>query len=227
MAVAAKRATTTIPIVLGPVADPLHSGIVTSLAHPGANITGTTLYGAELGGKRVEMFKQAVPAIARLAVLGNATNPLTQLIWPETLTAAQSLKLEARLFTVRDAGELSATFETMAQYGADAVVVLADALFNAVRKTIIELAAKYRLPAIYEGREYAQDGGLISYGPNAVDMARRSAAFVDKILQGAKPGDLPIEQPATFELVINLKTAKALGVNVPPAMLATADKVIE
>ena len=196
MVVAAKRATTTVPIVMGPVADPLHSGIVTSLAHPGGNITGTTLYGAELGGKRVDIFKQALPAIARLAVLGNATSPLIQLIWPETLTAAQSLKLDARLFTVRDAGELPATFEAMAQYGADAVVVLADALFNAVRKTIIQLAAKYRLPAMYEGREYAQDGGLISYGPNAPDMARRSAAFVDKILKGAKPGDLPIEQPS-------------------------------
>ena len=141
-------------------------------------------------------------------MLGNATSPLIQLIWPETLTAAQSLKLDARLFTVRDAGELSATFEAMAQYGADAVVVLADALFNAVRKTIIQLAAKYRLPAMYEGREYAQDGGLISYGPNAPDMARRSAAFVDKILKGAKPGDLPIEQPSSFELTIILKTAQ-------------------
>jgi putative ABC transport system substrate-binding protein len=227
MTIAAKRATTTIPIVMTPVADPLRAGIVTSLAHPGGNITGTTLYGSELAGKRVEVFKQAVPAITRVAALGNGTSLLTQLLWPETQTAVRSLRLEARLFTVQDSSELSATFEAIAQDNASGVLVLADALFNSVRATIIALAAKHRLPAMYEDREFVQDGGLISYGPNIADMMRRSAAFVDKILKGAKPGELPIEQPTEYELVINLKTAKALGLSIPDKMLMLADEVIE
>ena len=224
MTIAAKRATTTIPIVMTPVADPLRAGIVTSLAHPGGNVTGTTLYGSELAGKRVEVFKQAVPAITRVAALGNGTSLLTQLLWPETQTAVRSLRLEARLFTVQDSSELSATFEAIAQDNANGVLVLADALFNSVRATIIALAAKHRLPAMYEDREFVQDGGLISYGPNIADMMRRSAAFVDKILKGAKPGDLPIEGPTDYELVINLKTAKALGITIPDKLLTVADE---
>jgi putative ABC transport system substrate-binding protein len=227
MTIAAKRATTTIPIVMTPVADPLRAGIVTSLAHPGGNVTGTMLYGSELGGKRVEVFKQAVPAITRIAVLGHGTSLLTQLLWPETQTAAQSLGLEARLFTVEDPGELFATFEAIVQDNANAVLVLADPVFHSARATIIALAAKHRLPAIYEDREFVQDGGLMSYGPNIADMMRRSAAFVDKILKGAKPGELPIEQPTEYELVINLKTAKTLGLSIPDKMQMLADEVIE
>jgi putative ABC transport system substrate-binding protein len=227
MTIAAKRATTTIPIVMTPVADPLRAGIVTSLAHPGGNVTGTMLYGSELGGKRVDVFKQAVPAIARIAVLGHGTSPLTKLLWPETQTAAQSLGLEARLFTVEDPGELFATFEAIMQDRANAVLVLADPLFNSARATIIALAAKDRLPAIYEDREFVQDGGLISYGPNIADMTRRSAAFVDKILKGAEPGELPIEAPTEFELVINLNSAKTLGLIIPDKILTVADDVIE
>jgi putative tryptophan/tyrosine transport system substrate-binding protein len=227
MTIAAKRATTTIPIVMTPVADPLRAGIVTSLAHPGGNVTGTMLYGSELGGKRVEVFKQAVPAITRIAVLGHGTSLLTQLLWPETQTAAQSLGLEARLFTVEDPGELFATFEAIVQDNANAVLVLADPVFHSARATIIALAAKHRLPAIYEDREFVQDGGLMSYGPNIADMMRRSAAFVDKILKGAKPGELPIEQPTEYELVINLKTAKTLRLSIPDKMLMLADEVIE
>jgi len=224
-ALAAKRATTTIPIVFN-VADPLGASIVTNLAHPGGNITGTMMYGAELAGKRVDLFKEAVPAIARIAVLGT-TSPLTQLLWPETQAAAGPLGLKARLFTVQDPAELSATFESIAQDNTNGVLVLADPLFLSARQTIIALAAKHRLPALYEDREYVQDGGLISYGPNIAEMVRRLAPFVDKILKGAKPGDLPIEGPTEYELAINLKTAKALGLDVPHNLLVLADEVIE
>ena len=224
-AIAAKRASTTIPIVIN-VADPLGAGIVTNLAHPGGNVTGTMLYGAELAGKRVDVFKEAVPAIARIAVLGTGS-PLTQLLWPETQTAAGPLGLKVRLFTVQDPAELSATFESIAQDNTDAVLVLADPLFLSARQTLIALAAKHHLPALYEDRQYVQDGGLISYGPNLAEMVRRLAPFVDKILKGAKPGDLPIEGPTEYELVINLKTAKALDLNVPHNLLVLADEVIE
>ena len=226
MTITAKRATTTIPIVMAPIADPLATGIVTNLAHPGGNITGTMLYGFQLVGKRVDVFKAAVPAIARIAVLGTRFQ-LSQLQWPETQSAAGSLGLEARLFTVQDPEELSATFDAIAQDNANGLLVLADPLFNSARQMIIALAAKYRLPAIYEDREFVQDGGLISYGPNIAEMTRRSAAFVDKILKGAKPGDLPIEGPTEYELVINLKTAKALGLTIPDKLLTVADDVIE
>jgi putative ABC transport system substrate-binding protein len=227
MTVAAQRATTTIPIVMAPVADPLRAGIVTSLAHPGGNVTGTMLYGLELDGKRLDVFKQAVPSIARIAVLGNAKSLTTQSQWLETQRAAGPLGLEARLFTVQEPAELSATFETIARDNAYGVLVLPDPLLNGVRKTIIMLAAAHRLPAIYEDREFVQDGGLISYGPNLADMTRRSAAFVDKILKGAKPSELPIEQPTQFELAINLKTAKELGLTIPDKMLTVADEVLE
>jgi putative tryptophan/tyrosine transport system substrate-binding protein len=227
MTVAAKRATATIPIVMTPVADPLRAGIVTNLAHPGGNVTGTMLYGSELAGKRVDVFKQAVPGIARIAVLGAGASPVTRVLWPETQGAVQSLGLEARLFTVRDPAELSATFEVIAEDNANGLLVLADPMLNAARKTIITLAARHRLPAIYEDREFAQDGGLISYGPSIAKMTRRSAAIVDKIFKGANPGELPIEAPTDYELVINLKTAKALGVTIPYKILTVADEVIE
>jgi putative tryptophan/tyrosine transport system substrate-binding protein len=226
--IAAKQATRTIPIVMAAAGDPLGSGIVASLAHPGNNVTGFTLYGAELAGKRVALFKEAVPGIASIAVLGNAENPLnTQLLWPQTQTAALSLGLEARLFTVHEPAELSGALESMARDHAGGLVVLSDVLFNSERRTIIGLAAQHRLAAIYEERDFAADGGLLSYGPNVPELARHSAAYVDKILKGAKPGDLPIEQPTEFELVINLKTAKELGLTIPDKMLTVADEVIE
>jgi putative tryptophan/tyrosine transport system substrate-binding protein len=227
MTMAAKRASATVPIVMAPVADPLRAGIVTNLAHPGGNVTGTMLYGFELAGKRVDVFKQAVPRIARIAVLGAGASPLTQVLWPETQAAVQSLGLETRLFTVQNPAELSATFEAIAQDNANGLLVLADPMLNAARQTIIALAARHRLPAIYEDREFVQDGGLISYGPSIAEMVRRSTAFVDKILKGAKPGELPIEAPTGYELVINLKTAKALGLTIPDKMLTVADEVIE
>lgn len=226
--IAAKQATSTIPIVMAAAGDPLGTGIVASLAHPGGNVTGFTLYGAELAGKRVALIKEAAPGIASIEVLGNQKNPLhTQLLWPQTRAAALSLGLEARLFTVHEPAELSGAFESMARDHAGGLVVLADVLFISERRIIIGLAAQHRLAAIYEEREFVADGGLLSYGPNVPELARRSAVYVDKILKGAKPGDLPIEQPTQFELIINLKTAKDLGLTVPPSMLSLADELIE
>jgi len=193
-ALAAKRATTTIPIVMATVGDPAGLGIVASLGHPGGNVTGVTLYSSELSGKRVEVLKQAVPGIARIAVLGNGSSPLTQLLWQQTQMAAQLARLDARLFTVQEPGELSAAFKTMVQDGANGVVILSDSVFNSVRRAIIALATTHRLPAVYEAREFVLDGGLISYGPNIAEMSRRSAAVVNKVLKGAKPADVPIEQ---------------------------------
>jgi putative ABC transport system substrate-binding protein len=226
MSIAAKQATTTIPIVIAPVQDAVGAGIVTNLRHPGGNITGTTLFGSEVAHKRVDLFKAAVQGLARIAVLGTRSH-LTQLLWPETQTAIGALGLEARLFTVHDLEELSATFDAIAQDNANGLIVLPDGLFFSARQMTIALAAKHRLPAIYENREFVEDGGLISYGPNIPESSRRSAAFVDKILKGAKPGDLPIEGPTDYELVINLKTAKALGITIPDKLLTVADDVIE
>ncbi len=167
-----------------------------------------------------------MPAIARIAVLGTKSQ-LTPLLWPKTQTAVGPLGLEARLFTVQAPEELSATFDAIAQNDANGLLVLADPLFYSSRQMIIALAAKHLLPAMYEDREFVQDGELISYGPNVAEMARRSAVYVDKILKGAKPGDLPIEGPTEYELVINLKTTKTLGLSIPEKLLIVADEVIE
>jgi putative tryptophan/tyrosine transport system substrate-binding protein len=226
-AVAAQRATTRIPIVMATAGDPLRAGIVAGLARPGSNITGVTLYASELSGKRVEVFKEAVPGITRLAILGNVTNPMSQHSWEETQPATRQLGIEPQLFMVRGPGELAGAFVAMQRSGASAVIILTDALFNSWRRQIIALAAERGLPAMWEAREYGEDGGLISYGPNIPDMTRRSAVLLDKVLKGAKPAELPIEQPTKFELVINLKTAKALGLTIPPALLARADEAIE
>jgi putative tryptophan/tyrosine transport system substrate-binding protein len=225
--IATKRATTTIPIVMALAADPVRSGIVASLAHPGSNITGVTMYASELSGKRVEVLKEAVLGLARLAVLGNRTNPISQYTWEETREASRALAIEPQLFMVREPGELDTAFGAMQRSGANAVVVLSDAIFYSARRQISVLAAGHHLPVVYATREYAEDGGLISYGPNFIEMTRRSAALVDKVLKGTKPADLPIEQPTKFELVINLKTAKALGLTIPASLLARADEVIE
>jgi putative tryptophan/tyrosine transport system substrate-binding protein len=225
--IAAKRATTTIPIVMANAGDPLAFGIVASLAHPGGNITGRTLYASELAGKRLEVFKEAVPGVTRIAVLANARNPLHQRLWQETERAARPLALQTHLFTVQEAADLSAVFEAIARDGANGVVVLSDVLFGSAPRRITTLAADHRLAAMYDDRSYIQEGGLVSYGPNVVEVTRRSAVYVDKILRGAKPADLPVEQPTDFELVINLKTAKDLGLTIPDKMLTVADEVIE
>jgi putative ABC transport system substrate-binding protein len=225
--VAAKRATSTIPIVMATAGDPLSLGVVESLARPGGNVTGVTLFGSELSGKRVELLKEAVPGAARIAVLGNGRNVLTKLLWQGTLTATKPLGLEARLFQVQELADLPSIFSAIAQYGADGLIVLSDALFNSSRQTIVGLAAKHHLPTVYEAKDFADAGGLISYGPNIDEMTRRSAAFVDRILKGAKPADLPIQQPTKVELVINHGTARALGLIIPHGLLARADEVIE
>jgi putative tryptophan/tyrosine transport system substrate-binding protein len=226
-ALAAKRATTTIPIVMATAGDPVRFGVVTNLARPGGNVTGVTLYGTELSAKRIEIFREAVPGINRLAFMANAKNPYGRILWEEAEPAARALGLEPSLYNLPELGDLQATFNEIKRKQADGLVVFSDAFFNNARKQIVALATEHRLPVIYEAREFVEDGGLISYGPDIVEMTRRSAAFVDKILKGIKPADLPIEQPTRFELAINAKSARALSLTLPPILLARADTVIE
>jgi putative ABC transport system substrate-binding protein len=226
-ALALKRQTTTIPIILAPIADPLALGLARSLTRPGGNVTGVTMYGTELAHKRLEIFKEAAAGIRRIAVLVNAENPLHPFLWDDIQPVGPLLGLEFRLFTVSDFNELPTMFSAMTRDGFDALTLFSDAQFFSARRRIAGLAATHRLPAMYESREFIEDGGLISYGPNIPDLSRRAAAFVVKILNGAKPADLPIERPTKFELVINLKTAKALGLTVPDKLLVAADEVIE
>jgi putative tryptophan/tyrosine transport system substrate-binding protein len=226
-ALAAKRQTTTIPIIMAPAADPLRTGLVASLSRPGGNVTGVSLYGSEITRKRMEVFKEAVVGIQRIAVLANADNPLHRLLWDDLQPIGPALGLQFRLFVVSDLDKLPAVFSTMKQDGFDAMTLLTDAQFFSARREISSLAAMHRLPAMYESRDSVDEGGLISYGASIHDLTRRAATFVVKVLNGAKPTDLPVEQPTKFELVINLKTAKALGVEMPPMLLARADEVIE
>jgi putative ABC transport system substrate-binding protein len=224
---AAKRATGTIPIIMAGTGDPVRAGAVASLARPGGNVTGVTVHAPELSGKRLEVLKEAIPGLARVAVLGNGRNPYNQYLWGDTQPAGTALGVDLRLVMVNELGELAAAFSTMKQVGADALIVLADARLNGARRQIVELAAKHRLPAMYEGREFAEAGGLMSYGPNLAELSRRAASFVDRILKGAKPAELPVEQPTKFELVVNLKTARALELTISQSVLARADEVIE
>ena len=216
----AHEATPTIPIVgpLGP--DPVAAGLAASLAHPGGNVTGV-----ELSGKRLQLLKEAVPGISRMAALSNLAVPV--LNRRATEEAARILGLPLRTIEVATPDEIPAGFEAAAAGGAEALVVLPNAIFWNHRARIIALAAQYRMPAIYPEREYADDGGLLAYVQDITDIFRRVATYVDKILKGAKPGDLPIERPTKFELVINAKVAKALGLTFPPGLLALADEVIE
>ena len=224
---AAKKATTTIPIVFAGVADPVGSGLATSLAHPGGNATGLTSTAADLSGKRLQLLKEMLPAVTRVAVLWNTNNPLVAPQVPETEAAARVLKIALHTVGIRTADDLESAFASMVSQRAGAVVVIADVLTTAHRETIAALAVKHRLPAISEFRDFAGAGGLVAYGPSPVDIARRAAVYADKILRGTKPADLPIQQPVTFDLVINLKTARTLGVTIPPALLLRADQTIE
>jgi putative ABC transport system substrate-binding protein len=226
-ALAAKRATSTIPIVMATVGEPVGIGLVSSLARPGGNITGVTLYGTELARKRLELLKEAIPVVHRIALLGNITNPFSAFSWNEIQPAGPSLGLELRLFTISELGEFPATFSAIKENGSDALFVLSDALFNAARQEIVRLAAQHRLPSMFEAREFVEAGGLLAYGPNIAEMTRRSASLIVKIIKGANPGDLPIEQPTTFELSINVQTGRALGITIPATVLLRADKVIE
>ena len=226
-ALALKRQTTTIPIILAPIADPIALGLARSLARPGGNVTGVTMYGTELAHKRMEILREAAAGIRRVAVLVNAENPLHPFLWDDIQPIGPLLGLEFRLFAVSDFNELPTMFSTMARDGFDALTFFSDAQFFSARRRIAELAAMHRLSAMYESRDFVDDGGLISYGPNVPDLSRRAAAFVVKILNGARASELPIEQPTKFELVINLKTARLLGLEIPATLLARADEVIE
>ena len=223
---AAKQATKTIPIVMGAVGDPVGGGVVNSLARPGANITGLTLVTAEMNIKRLEFIKAVVPGTARVAVLMNSDNPSSARATRETEAAARSLGLTLHVVQARDPADLDRAFSEILKGQARAIVVLPDPMLLAQRTRIVALAARSQPPAVGEAREFAAAGGLMAYGPRITENFRRAAVYVDKILKGAKPGDLPVEQPTTFELVINLKTAKALGLTIPQALLLRADEVI-
>ncbi|HEV8341445.1 MAG TPA: ABC transporter substrate-binding protein [Candidatus Binatia bacterium] len=225
---AAKKATGAIPIVMVGVSDPVDSGLVASLARPGANITGTSSMTAEVVGKQLELLKETLPKVSRVAALWNPANSVFQALQlRETKVAAQALGLQLQILEARGPDEIDRAFAAMAREGTRALLVLADPVFYTHRKRIADLAAKRGLPAVSGTREFAEAGGLMAYGPSFPDMYRRAATYVDKILKGTKPADLPVEQPIKFELVINLKAAKQIGLTIPPNVLARADKVIK
>ena len=225
---AAKNATETIPIVMIGVRDPVDTGLIASLARPGGNITGVSgSAGPETVSKQLELLKETVPNLRRVAVLSNPANPYHQLAIREVNVAAQSLGVRLQLLEARDPNEFDGAFAAMAKERVEALLVLSDVIFNGHQTRLVELAERGRLPAAYGVRESVAAGGLISYGPSFLDFYRRSATYVDKILKGDKPADLPVEQPTKFELVINLQTAKTLGLTIPPTLLSRADEVIE
>jgi putative ABC transport system substrate-binding protein len=223
---ASKQATSVIPIVFATAGDPVGSGLVASLARPGGNVTGLATLVADLAGKRLELLREIVPGLGRLAIMGNASNPFTVLELGEVQAAAGTLGLEVVTLEIRRAQDIAPAFETL-KSRVDALYVCTDALANTNRIRISTSALGVRLPTMHGSRDYVEAGGLMSYGPNYPDLFRRSADYVDKILHGAKPGDIPVEQPTKYELVLNLTTAKALGLTVPPSLLARADEVIE
>jgi len=223
---AAKQATSTIPIVMTGSADPVAEGLVASMARPGGNVTGSSLMIAELGPKRLELLKEAVPRVVRLAVL---LNPVTsdKLELQATRAAAHRLGIALKLMEVRNADDLLRVFAVLEKERPDGLTMLFDALTTGYRGLVGDFAKKQKLPTVFGAREFAEAGGLMSYSPDIAEGFRRAATYVDKILKGAKPGDLPVEQPTKFELVVNLKTAKALGLTIPQSVLRRADQVIE
>jgi putative ABC transport system substrate-binding protein len=224
---AAKRATSTIPIVMTAAGDPLGSGLVATLARPGGNVTGMSLMAPDLGGKRLELLKELLPRLARVAVLWNAANPYSTILFKETQTAGRTLGIEVQSLEVRKPEDLDDAFQAARRQHPDALVSVEDPFTGTYRKRIADFALAEHLPSLYGLSGDVKDGGLMSYGANIADLNRRAAGYVDKILRGAKPDDLPVQQPVRFELVINLKTAKALGIEVPPTLLTRADEVIE
>ncbi len=222
---AAKKATETIPTVMATMGDP--HAIVASFAHPGGNITGVTTFSTELTGKRIELLKELVPRLSRVALLHNMGNPAAPPEWEETKTAARLLGLKAELLDVRNEGDLGRAFELAVQRRVDALVIGADGLTQMHQQTIVDFVARNRLPSACPAREFVEAGGLIAYAVNYPDIYFRFASFIDKIFKGAKPGELPVEQPTKFELVINGKTAKALGLTIPQSLLLRADRVIQ
>jgi len=222
-----KEATSTIPIVMAQDTDPVGSGFVASLARPGGNITGLATLAPEMGGKQLELLKEIVPKLSRMAVIGNSTIPGDAQALRETVLAAGAYEIYLRYLDVMDTKDLEATFRVAAKGRADGLLVLGNPYLNAQRKQVVDLAVKHRLPATYTRPEYIDAGGLMYYGTNYPDLFRRAAYYVDKILKGAKPGDLPIEQPKKFELIVNLKAAKQIGLTISPNVLARADRVLK
>ncbi len=223
---AAQQAAKTVPIVMVATGDPVALGFVTSLARPGGNITGLTILSVELSGKQLELLTEIVPRASQIAVLWNPNSPDTKLAFKETQGTAKAQKLKLLSLTVQRGEDFDSAFQEASKHRPDALIVLQDALTFTNRKMIADLAAKRRLPAIFGLTEAVEAGGLMAYGPNRVDQYRRAAAYVDKILKGTKPADLPVEQPKKFEFIINLKAAKQIGLTIPPNVLARADRVI-
>jgi putative ABC transport system substrate-binding protein len=224
---AAKAATATIPIVMAAIGEPLGMGVVASLARPGGNVTGLSAYVTELAGKRVELTKEAFPSISRIGFLQDMGNPVASPQWEATRTAAAALSLGAELIDIRTQDSIAEAFATLAERKIDALSVGIDALTQENAKAIVTLAETHKILTGYPSREFVDIGGLLSYGPSYPDLYYRAAGLIDKILKGAKPGDLPVEQPVQLELVVNLKTARAFGVTIPPATMARADDVVE
>jgi putative ABC transport system substrate-binding protein len=224
--IALKEATQTIPIVMAIAGDPVGAGFIASLAHPGGNITGLTVIAEQLSGKRLELLKEINPKITRVAVFRSATTPTHAVLWKETQDAATALRIKVFPLDIRGPDDIESGFGMMAREHANAFIVLPEPVSFTKRKQIVDLAAKNRLPAMYPWNEFVDSGGLVAYSPNRDDLWRRAATYVDKILKGAKPADLPVEQPTKFELVINLKAAKQIGLTIPPNVLARADEVI-
>ena len=226
-AFAARNETTTIPIVHPAAIDPVGTGLIASLAHPGGNVTGLAVLNAETSAKRLELLREVVPGLSRGAVLWNAANPANGLAWKETEGAGRALGVALQSQEVRAPKDFDGAFAAIAQQHPDILLVLQDALTLEYRKEIIGFALRERIPGMYVGKEWVEEGGLMSYGDRLPERYRRAADLVDRILKGAKPADLPVEQPTTFELAINLKTAKAIGLTLPPAFIARADQVVE
>jgi len=226
-ALAVKNATSTIPVVMSAVVDPVAIGVAASLSRPGGNFTGMTSVVTELEGKRLGILKEVVPGMKRVGVLGDHTNPAVQMEWREVQIAARSLMIDAIVFDVRHAADVSHAFDVAVSEKLDALLVRVDGTTRPNRQLIIDLAAIHKLPALYSAKEFIDEGGLIAYAVSYVDLYRRAASLVEKIFKGAKPSELPIERPTKFELVLNLKTARALGLTFPPGVLATTDEVIE
>ena len=224
---AAKNVTSTLPVVMAASGEPLDVGVIAGLAHPGGNVTGLSAFTTESELKRLELLRELVPRLTRLAALYNMSNPVSSARWEAIRTAERALGIEARLLDVRAPEDLESSFELALRQRADAVIVGNDGLIQANRQSVVSLAARHKLPAVYAFRDIVDDGGLMSYSVNYSHLYYRAARFVDRIFKGAKPADLPVEQPTKFELVINLKTAKALGLDIPPTLLARADEVIE
>ncbi|MGH2652593.1 MAG: ABC transporter substrate-binding protein, partial [Actinomycetota bacterium] len=224
---ATKQATSTVPIVMVNVGDPVRAGLVASLSRPGGNVTGLTIVAPELVAKRLELLKEAVPKISRVAILWDAAATTGADLLRDQDNAARALGLRLQVLEIRGPEDFERAFEEARKQRTEALLVLPSPVLNYQRKRLVDLTARYRLPASYQAREFVDAGGFMSYGPDLPDGVRRAAAYVDKILKGTKPGDLPVEQPTTFELVINMKTAKALGLTIPQSLLLRANQVIE